>query len=135
MPRMLLNSLLALAVAGMALTGYVKSVKAQVAGPGVGGGGFGGGAGGAAIAGGGGGGGVPAMVPGGPMCIPLGGKIVCFFPKRPRPRMTGTTCCWQRVVKKRMRVLGKMQTVYVDKGRTCRPATDIRHCERLARRR
>ncbi len=53
---------------------------------------------------------------------------------RPRIKMTGDNCCWQRVQKKRIRINGVMRTVYVNKGRTCVKVTNAQQCMKRARR-
>ena len=120
------KALLALGIAMMMLAGNIGHVQAQVAG------GQGQGQGQGRWGGGGGDGGVN-MPHNGRICILIGGdRLVCFYVRRPAPKLTGDICCWQRVVKKRMRVFGRMQTVYVDKGRTCRKVTSRNQCARMS---
>ena len=61
----------------------------------------------------------------------------CYYPEhhRPRPRLTGDNCCWQRVKKMRIRIDGKMRTVYLDKGRKCVKVTSMQQCVKFSRNR
>jgi len=131
-----------LAAAGLLAAMQSHAALAQVAGPGVGGfGNFGGPSNNPGTPGnpgsvnntpGGGGGG---NVPSSRICITVGGdKKVCFYPRRPPAKYFQDSCCWRKVVKKRLRINGQWRTVYVDKGGRCAPASGARQCARLSRR-
>lgn len=107
--------------AALLLAGTGHDAKAQVAsvGPNFGGGGIGGGGGGPIT--------MRRICVGGP-------NELCFYPRRPRPKMTEDNCCWQRVQRKRLRLFGQWRTVYVDKGRKCVKVTTMRQCMKRVRR-
>ncbi len=111
----------------LAMGGTQATATSLTAGPGVG---IGTGASGGVSGGGSGAVGMTRRV-----CVPKGpNNTLCFYLSPPTPRHVLSQCCYVKVERRKMRVFGRLRTVYVDKGRTCVSTGSAGRCLSAARR-